>query len=505
MKLRTVLLLMMFIVLNSFMYATPIVNESQILCAPNGIMGDKYGVSVSNSGNFAVLGASGHNSARGAAYIYHYNGSVWVEQQIVTASDGENADYFGRNVSISGNYMIIGADGDDDIDDSSGAAYIFCYDGSNWVEQQKLTASDGAHYDMFGYRVSISGNYAIVGAYMDDDNGNSSGSAYIYHFDGTSWVEQQKLTASDGNVGDYFGKSVAISGLYAIVGADYGVNNESRSGTAYIYFFDGTNWIEQQRLSPSNSSSGCVYGRHVAIDSNIAAVGAMHDDEEGSHSGSVYFYHFDGTSWIEKPKVIAADCAGISLFGSSISISGNNAVIGACGNNNGTAYSGSAYIFYYNGTNWIEQTKLVSSDNVEDQMFGFSVSTDGNDTFVGAGFRYGCSMTTENAYIFQDELVSDFDKDIDQVSIRLKVYPNPFNPETNIDYSVKEETPVEITIYNMKGQKVKTLVDKSVSAGDHKVVWHGDSDSESSVSSGVYFVKMITGNHIETRKIVLMK
>ncbi|MCX5635489.1 MAG: FG-GAP repeat protein [Planctomycetota bacterium] len=173
---------------------------------------------------------------------------TWLERQKLLASDGTAGILFGRSVSISGNYAIVGASSDDDNGGDSGSAYIFNRDGTNWVQQQKLTASDGAASDQFGYSVSISGDYAIVGAYGDDDKGSASGSAYIFKRDGTSWVQQQKLLASaDGATNDYFGRSVSISGDYAIAGA-YGDDDKgSCSGSAYIFKRDGTSWSEQAK------------------------------------------------------------------------------------------------------------------------------------------------------------------------------------------------------------------------------------------------------------------
>ena len=118
---------------------------------------------------------------------------------------------------------------------SSGSAYIFKRDGTSWSQQQKLTASDGAAGDDFGRSVSISGDYAIIGAYGDDDKGTNSGSAYIFKWNGTGWVQQQKLTASDGAANDWFGHSVSISGDYAIIGADDDDDKGSSSGSAYIF------------------------------------------------------------------------------------------------------------------------------------------------------------------------------------------------------------------------------------------------------------------------------
>ena len=129
----------------------------------------------------------------------------------------------------------MGAPHDDGSGSSSGSAYIFAYNGTAWNEEAKITANDGAAYDLFGYSVSISGDYTIVSACGDDDNGNLSGSAYIFEYNGTAWNEQAKITASDGEKGDQFSCMVSISGDYVLVGAHGDGNSGELSGSAYIY------------------------------------------------------------------------------------------------------------------------------------------------------------------------------------------------------------------------------------------------------------------------------
>ena len=134
----------------------------------------------------------------GSAYVFRYDGSDWVEEAKLTASDGAADDYFGGSVAISGDTAVVGAVCDDDNGRNSGSAYVFRYDGSDWAEEAKLTASDGAAYDYFGCSVAVSGDTAVVGASDDDDNGLDSGSAYVFRYDGSDWTEEAKLTASDG-------------------------------------------------------------------------------------------------------------------------------------------------------------------------------------------------------------------------------------------------------------------------------------------------------------------
>jgi hypothetical protein len=171
---------------------------------------DKFGKSVSISGDYAIVGADRNDDNGGlpvgSAYIFRRSGTSWSQQAKLTASDASPSqfDNFGFSVSIDGDYAIVGAVGHDDDGTESGAAYIFRRSGTSWSQQAKLTASDAAENDNFGNSVSISGDYAIVGALNNDDAGQASGSAYIFSRSGTTWNQQTKLTASDAAIGDQF-------------------------------------------------------------------------------------------------------------------------------------------------------------------------------------------------------------------------------------------------------------------------------------------------------------
>jgi hypothetical protein len=209
------------------------------------------------------------------------------------ASDGAAGDYFGFAVAISGDYAIAGAYYDDDKGSGSGSAYIFYRNQggpNNWGQQAKLLASDGAPVDHFGHTVSISGNYAIVGSIFDDDNGNNSGSAYIfYRNEGgpNNWGEQAKLTASDGASVDRFGESVSISGDNAIVGAPY---KDSYTGSAYMFKRNGKNWIQVEKLIASDAEAADFFSCSVFMNAHYAIVGANGNNDYGYNSGSAYVF-----------------------------------------------------------------------------------------------------------------------------------------------------------------------------------------------------------------------
>ncbi len=240
----------------------------------------------------------------------------------------------------------MGAYQDDDNGSNSGSAYLFHRDGANWVQQQKLTAADGAAGDLFGFSVSIDEDKAIVGAYQDDDNGSNSGSAYLFHWDGANWVQQQKLTAADGTATDFFGFSVSIGGDKAIVGAHQDDGNGSNSGSAYLFHWDGANWVQQQKITASDAAGEDYFGKSVSVSEDAALIGALGEDDGGSSAGAAYLFAWNGLEWAEQEKLAAFDAAGGDRFGYSVALSGNRTAVGApLEDNENGLNAGAAYPF----------------------------------------------------------------------------------------------------------------------------------------------------------------
>jgi hypothetical protein len=371
-----------------------LLSETKIV-ASDGDVEDYFGysVAVSSDGNTAASGSyldddMGEDS--GSVYLYRRDGSSWPVEKI-TASDGETLDQFGCDVSLSsdGNVLAVGSLQDSDLGKYSGAVYIYRWNGTSWAEE-KVVPSDGAALDYFGNKVSLSsdGNTLAAGSYQDDDMASNSGSAYIFRWDGTSWNEW-KVTASDGVENEYFGETVSISpdGNTLAVGLLRDDDLGTDSGSVYIYRWDGTSWIEQ-KVTASDGAEGDNFGSSVALshDGNILAVGAYLDEGIGTNSGSVYVYRWDGSDWDEE-RIITSDGANGDRFGCSISISpeGNTLGAGAVFDNiDSTSFAGSAYIYKWNGTAWIEK-KLIHQDIDEWDYFGsdISISQGGNTVVVG--------------------------------------------------------------------------------------------------------------------------
>ena len=265
--------------------------EQAKLTASDGAAGDLFGVSVAVNGDTAVIGArsdddNGTNS--GSAYVFNRVGRTWTQQAKLTGSDSTQSDRFGTSVAVDGNTAVIGAFFADDF--LSGSAYVFTRSGSTWTEQQKLKASDATNSDFFGDSVALDGDTAVIGAHGDDDNGDLSGSAYVFTRSGTTWTEQAKLSASDGATLDRFGESVAVAGDTAVIGARLDDDNGDDSGSAYVYTRSGTTWTEQQKLTASDGAATDRFGVSVSVDGDTAMIGAHLDDDNGTNSGSAYVF-----------------------------------------------------------------------------------------------------------------------------------------------------------------------------------------------------------------------
>lgn len=379
-------------------------DEKIKLLASDGFDDDVFGYSVSISGDYAIIGSYGDDDIgdeSGSAYIFKYDSVTWTEEAKLTATDGAAWDYFGYSVSISGDYAIIGAYGDDDEGDESGSAYIFKRNGTVWTEEAKLSAADGAAWDYFGWSVSISGDQAIIGAYGNDENGDESGSAYIFKTDGIVWTEEVKITAADGVAWGYFGLSVSISGDYAIIGSPGDDDNGLESGSAYVFNYNSLVWIEEEKLAAADGAAWDYFGWSVSISGDQAIIGAYGDDDNGDESGSAYIFKTDGIVWTEEVKITASDGTEGDIFGNSVSITENYAIVGAPWDNDNGLESGSAYGFRYDCIGWTEKNKLTAADGAESDYFGLCVAISGEKAIIGAPLNDDTGLDSGSAYIFE--------------------------------------------------------------------------------------------------------
>jgi hypothetical protein len=319
-----------------------------------------FATTVAISGDTVIVGSylnDGNGTNAGSAYIFERNeGGIdnWGEVARITASDATINDQFGNAVAISGDTAIVGASFDFDTI-GKGSAYIFERDSGgvdNWGEITKITASDATTDDFFGIFVAISGDTTIVGAHAAD---TLNGAAYIFERDEggvDNWGEITKITASDVAFDDRFGFSVGISGDTVIVSSYLDDLNVIDDNAGAAYFFERNqggpdNWGQVKKIRASDAAGGDNFGDIVAISGSTAIVGADQNDDDGTSSGSAYLFERDEggvDNWGEITKITASDAAADDQFGNAVAISGNTAIVGAFINDDDGTNSGSAYI-----------------------------------------------------------------------------------------------------------------------------------------------------------------
>jgi FG-GAP repeat len=356
-----------------------------------------FGMTASISGDYAIVGAP-HDEAsifgQGSVYIFFRSNGVWTQQAKLFASDPQINANFGFSVSIDGNSAIVGAPNYDGAGGGTneGRAYVFTRTGTVWSQVGFLLANDRMPHDNFGRHVSISGIYAVVGAPYDDGSGTDQGSAYVYN---APWIFGQgqlaKLTASDGAADDIYSWSLDIDGDYIIIGSPNDDGTVSNQGSAYVYYrlTNPAGWTNgqphQAKFSKSTPGVGDNYGSSVAINSTLLAIGVPGHDGIFSGQGAVYIFRRSGGMWSSLATVTAPDAEASMEFGSSVSLDNNYLLIGSIWDDNDIfPDQGSAYLYHYNGASFILQRKIYDDDPETGELFGYVVGLSGFNIIIAA-------------------------------------------------------------------------------------------------------------------------
>ena len=487
------------------------------LTAGDAAADDNFSTSVSISGNYAIVGAPGNDDdgdRSGSAYIFALDGGIWAQQAKLIAKDGEGGDFYGRSVSIDGDWAIVSSHHDDVW---SGSAYIYQRDGNLWKEQGKINARDGDSNDSFGFSVDISGDTAIAGMPQDNDKGEDSGSVYVYVRVKDKWVEQQKFTPRDVDAGDIFGSAVSIDGDYAIIGSLWDDDKGNRSGSAYIYKRIRTVWTQEAKLVASDGARNAEFGFSVHISGKYAIVGAY---AHNSGTGAAYVFVRNGEKWTEEAKLTASDGQAKDDFGISVSINGTTgnvaALVGSYRHDGKGNNSGAVYSFLRKGGAWIERAKVTASDVEAGERFGVSVSLGVNHAITGSSLKNG---GTGAAYIYNAfDVALSVEPFGQQVALWGQIrknalyqnFPNPFNPETWIPYQLAKDAFVTLTISDLTGYVVRTFKvgyqpAAMYTSKANAIYWDGRNDTGEPVSSGVYFYHLQADDFATAKKMIIIK
>ncbi len=344
------------------------------LTANDGQAQDRFGnaVAVSEDGRTVAIGAPGDDLGaspnQGSVYIYERQGASFVfSQQLFTGGGSE----FGASVAIDGDTMIVGSPGEQT---EQGALYIFVKQNGTWQQQQRLVANDGAANDHLGFCVAISGNTVLAGAYGADINGQfSQGAAYSFKRTGTVWSQELKFIAFDGAQPDVYGYSVALDGDTAAIGAAYDqVGNNALQGSVYTYQRSGGVWAFQQKLTATDGAASDGFGTSLDLEGNTLLVGAWMDSSFiASNHGSAYVFQRTGNIWSQQDKLLANDQTAGDFFGNAVALDGDIAVVGAYYKNvNGNSLHGATYTFTRSGTVWSQDQRFTGSGGASAYMGG---------------------------------------------------------------------------------------------------------------------------------------
>jgi hypothetical protein len=366
-------------------------SETFKLLATGGGPGDTFGNAVAASGQLVAVGArngTGSGALSGAAYVFNAVDGTQITKLV--ASDGAMHDGFGESVALSGSVTLVGATYGNGIAGETGCAYLF--DAATGGELGKLFANDGAPIDEFGFAVDLDGDLAVVGAIADDDNGSTSGSAYV--FDVTTGLQLTKLLPTDGAMDDVFGVSVAIRGTTALVGSVFDDDNGPLSGSAYV--FDATTGAQLAKLLPTDGGPSGFFGSAVALDDTTALIGSRGDDQSGYSAGAAYV--FDLTSGLQTLKLLALNGAAGDSFGAAVALDGASAVVGAWGNGVSGFVSGTAY--HFDASTGAQLAELIPSDGAASDLFGSSVALACGSAVVGSPGQDEGGLEVGAAYLF---------------------------------------------------------------------------------------------------------
>ncbi len=325
----------------------------------------------------------------------------------LTASDGESEDLFGHATSISDDWAAVGAYGEDSNGENSGAVYFFEKEDSIWIERKKITPADGSQDDFFGRSVALDGKYLFCGAPGDDDVFENAGSVYVYEKTGIDWTFRQEIVPDDAGSNDWFGWSIDVKDRWAVIGSPLNDENGNDSGAVYVYCRLENLWVLNQKIIVQDGEPNDWFGWSTSLDGNFILSGSPYNDNWGNDAGAVYVFSYNGQIWIERQKIVTIDAGPGNYFGWSVSLDLPNALIGAYRDDDNGLESGSAYIYHFNGFAWLMKQKLTAFDGASNDWFGWSVSLDGSNAVIGA---FGDDMDSMNdcgsIYVYKEQISS---------------------------------------------------------------------------------------------------
>ncbi len=289
----------------------------------------QLGYHMANDNNMAAITMP----VSGDVLVYTYDGVNWEFDSSFNAVKTSLFYPFNNkmisSIAIKGNRIVVGSIEDDNIEINSGAVYIYEKQNNDWILSQKIKANNPIQSAAFGFNVALADDRIMVQSLIAEVNGVNLNAVYVFTLDNSQWIQSQVLTASDSAVGDGFGSSISVSDDLLLIGAPYNNYNAARTGAAYMFEFDGQNYVESQKLLGSSSAATSLFGSEVDLQGDVALIGAPQGfNESFLRTGAVYVFRNDGNDWLFEDKVSAG--AQGEEFGQNVLI--NNSQVLVIGN-----------------------------------------------------------------------------------------------------------------------------------------------------------------------------
>ncbi len=525
-------------------YAAPDV-EGVVVPAPEG-GSTNWGHSVDVSGTILIAGYTSYVGDGGGVFILEQKGKKWDLLEHFRTPNGDR-DWYGHAVAIDGDIAVVSAYehggkkpvAGGPLGEGPGRVYVYQRQGGKgFGEMQKLKGEGIQNNDRFGYSVDISENTLIAGTPFHDEE---KGAVYVYKRDGDQWKQQAKLVADDAGVKNRFGWDCAISENTIVVGAPLAAAPARLSGAAYVFKRQGDAWAQVVKIIPEDGDGGDSFGVSVDVSKSRIIVGANKDENEVKkrNSGSAYIFQLIGDAVTQEAKLTADEPQEGAGFGLTVALDVNRALVGAPSTDTKRGDdSGAAYAFLKVGPDWVLQARVIPEKGPDEgkgltsgDNMGSAVAIDGafgrNFNFAAVGVQWDHQGGDDNGsvYVFDTE-------DPDGINLPLSVeprgdfaltmfgdikrtallqnFPNPFNPETWIPYTLADNTDVNVRIYDVEGKLVRKLDIGYQRAGSYlsrekAVYWDGRDQLGESVSSGIYFYTLKADAFSDTRRMVILK
>jgi hypothetical protein len=391
---------------------SPLDWTEQKVTASNGQPHDAFGQSIAIRGTTALIGAVDVDNWEGAIYVFTQTGGVWTQGQEFMADDGVPGDQatFGTAIMIDGDTAVIGALGATvNGHANQGAAYVFKETGGVWSQVAKLVADDGDANNYFGQAAAIAGDNIVVGAYGASVNGNAlQGAAYVYTNLGGTWTFVKKLVADDAVGGEFFGRSVAMSGTRALVGAPYAsVDGTAARGAVYMYDGSTSDWTQTEKIVADSGGPGDAFAFSLAATPTHMVAGA---NGVGGGQGAAFVFADQGGSFEQEARLVADDGAVGDDLGYAIAILDSTLIVGADrAAIHDHTQQGAAYVFAESGGAWTQTHKLIASDGQTNEFYGAFVALADQAALVGVPYATVNGNAVQGAgYFYQrDDVVTD--------------------------------------------------------------------------------------------------